>query len=344
MLGSSLPKKSVFQVESGGSMLCFRSNRFLSLLAGVFIMTLTAIGLGGCGAKPAAPGPAQEKIKIAVIDMNQALQSHPKYADYTALQKQINLLLAKQNLVAGGPQAESSAGDQPTGSVSPLPAEPNGQNSSASTAQNQIAEKQAGIMASASRQQSELKRQANTEYDAYMAQLDEEYRQPTFELQLKLKTLQLTKEEAADLQDKLEGIRREKAAKSAAKEAELTANLTAKIQEIQSTAQEEIKRYSEAAVAQAASGPSLSDQVAQEDAAKDVTAKSEQSLFSVRDAQNLQRLQIQLAALEDLMRLDIENECGKVARAKGYDLVVTDVTLNISADDITSEVISQFKK
>ena len=202
-------------------------------------------------------------------------------------------------------------------------------------------------MATVSRQQSELKRQASAEYDAYTTQLDEEYRQPVFELQLKLKTLQLTKEEAADLQDKLEGIRREKAAKSAAKEAELAANLTAKIQELQSTAQEQIKRYSEAALAQAApvsAELSTADQAVPEAAANDAAAQSGQSLFSVGDAQNLQRLQVQLAALEDLMRLDIENECGKVARAKGYDLVVTDVTLNISADDITSEVISQFKK
>lgn len=294
--------------------------------------------LSSCASKTATE-PVQPGLKLAVIDMDKALQSHPKYQERSALQKELNTLLANQQVLAE--QAAQTTIDEKVPDQAPLDIT-TGPDQQQQQYQAKMAAKHAELNAHFDEEYAALRKQSSDEYDAYSAALDKEYQPAIFDLQLKLKTLQLSKEEGQALQDKLEKLRQEKSDQLAARQQLLSTALTAKLAELQQQSTAEMDRYGQQVTAELVPvsppvTPTAADRSVQEPPAKP-------SGLSPDELQAINRLKAKIAALDDFMIQDIENQCGKIALAKGYELVVTNVTANISADDITAEVISQFSK
>ncbi len=302
--------------------------------------------IGGCGAKPKEASVEPEKDKIAIIDMDKASASHPKQAERTALAKELQVLLAKQQFAAGRQSQATAVTDGTDGNPAALdngaPVTPTAELQA--QFQEKMLAKQAELNAALTTQQSDAKAQAAAQYNDYVAKLNEEYQSQLFDIELKRKTLQLSKEELTALQAKEEKINQEKAAKLQTKETELTELIDQKMTKAKQAASAELDQY----------GLSLHEQVAKEALSASQalavavppqsTESSAETLFTAEDAAQLDQLKGRIDALDALIFQDIENLCGKTAQLKGYSIVITSVAVNLKADDITDEVIRQFKK
>lgn len=302
--------------------------------------------LSSCASKTATE-PVQPGFKLAVIDMNKALQSHPKNQERMALEKELNTLLANQQVLAE--QVAQTAADEPVSNPAPLDMA-KGPNQQQQQYQAKMSAKHAELNALLNEKYAALRKQSSDEYDAFSDALDKEYQPSLFDLQLKLKTLQLSKEEGQALQDKIEKLHQEKNDRLAARQQQLSTALTAKVAEQQQQLAAEMERYGqqvtkELAVSPAAPMPEdMSVQPVDNTAEPVHESLAEQNAPSPDELAAINRLKAKISALETFMIQDIENDCGKIALAKGYEIVVTNVTANITADDITAEVISQFSK
>jgi hypothetical protein len=286
--------------------------------------------------------PQPQPVTIAVIDMNKALQAHPKYQEGAALQKQLTTLLTSQQALSN-----SAAGtvSEPQQAVSPLDTSAGQNMRQQQQYQEKMSAKQAQLKTAFDAKYTPLRKQASDEYDAYSAQLDKEYQPALFDLQLKLKTLQLTKEDGEALQGKLDNLHKEKADKLAAKEQQLSTALTAKMAAEQQRSTAELNNYGQQTAAELhkAEPAQAAAPTAAVTNAPDQQQSGQQPSLSPEALAAIDQVKAQKAAVEALMIQDIENQCGKIAQAKGYEIVVTNVTANIQADDITDEVIAQFK-
>jgi hypothetical protein len=296
--------------------------------------------------KPTTDIPQPQKVTIAVIDMNKALQAHPKYQEGAALQQQLNTLLASQQALAN--QQVAAASNNPgSQSVVPQLDTAGGQNVSQQQQQlyqEKMSAKQAQLKTAFDAQYAAARTQASAEYDAYSAQLDKADQPTMFDIQLKLKTLQLSKEDGEALQAQVDKIHKEKADKLAAKEKQISTALTAQMTAEQQRSAAQLESYGKQVASDLRSSAAAAPiEAPVSTAASDQVQPSGQTPSPSPDAlAAINKVKAQLAALQALMIQDIENQCGKIAQAKGYEIVVTNVTANIHADDITAEVIAQF--
>lgn len=303
--------------------------------------------LSSCASKTANE-PVQPGFKLAVIDMNKALQSHPKNQERAALQKELNTLVLNQQVLADqSAESDAMAEQAPIQASLDMAA---AQDVKQQQYQAKMSAKHVELNTLFNEKYSALRKQSSDEYDAYSAALDKEYQPSFFELQLKLKTLQLSKEEGQALQDKLDKLRQEKNDRLEARHQQLSTALTAKLTEQQQQSTAELEHYGQQVTvdlegAEQVTLPTEPSAPPVESGTGPIPASPEgQSGLSPDELAAINRLKAKIAVLEDFMIQDIENNCGKIALAKGYELVVTNVTANITADDITAEVISQFSK
>lgn len=307
------------------------------LLTCCLLFAAITLLVSGClSHSPVAP-PQPSNAAIAVIDMDKAMQAHPKYQEGIDLQKQLNTLLASQQVLANQQPVATDAG---TGSPDLATSDIAGQNMhDQQLYQEKMSAKQAQLKTDFDAKYTALRKQASDEYNAYSEQLDKEYQPTVFDIQLKLKTLQLTKEEGDALQAKLDKLNKEKSDKLAAKEKELTTALNGQLADEQRRSAAELDSYGQ----QTAAALRSADPPAANVAVPNQEQTAPQPPVSPDNQAAIDQLKAQMAALKALMIQDIENQCGKIAQDKGYEIVVTNVTANIHADDITADVIAQFK-
>ncbi|MBP2627219.1 MAG: outer rane chaperone Skp (OmpH) [Firmicutes bacterium] len=305
-------------------------------------MLVFALFTAGCGTKQAqdtkAPGP-----QVGIIDMNKAIKSHPKYNQLMVLGQQADTLAAQ--LEAQQLANQQSAATQ-GGSIPDM-------------SQNQMAElnkafeqefnakmsaKQEELNPKITAKADTIRRLLSDEMNAYNDQLDKEYQPQIFNLQLKLKTVQLAKEEAAVLQAELEKIQTQRSEALAAKQAQLAARM------------DELLAPEKAAVEQqlAAYAKQLNEEISKQAAAKQaeiVARNNEQQIPAAQVEQAPSQIQEQLAmkhqeiqALQGYIIANITEKTAKVAAESGFEAVLTNVAVNISAVDITTQVIAECNK
>ncbi len=322
-----------------------KSKISFALLTCCLLLVVFALFHSSFISKPVTDIPQPPKVTFAVIDMNKALQAHPKYQEGAALQQQLNTLLASQQALANqqAAAASNSLGSQP---AVPQLDSTNGQNISQQQQQlyqEKMSAKQAQLKTAFDAKYAASRKEASTEYDAYSAQLDKEDQPAMFDIQLKLKTLQLSKEAGEALQAQLDKLQQEKSDKLAAKEKQISTALTAQMTAEQQRSAAQLESYGKQVAADLRSAvPAAPAATAATEAPDQVQSSGTAPSPSPDALAAIDKVKAQLAALQTLMVQDIENQCGKIAQAKGYEIVVTNVTANIHADDITAEVIAQF--
>ncbi|WP_126720621.1 OmpH family outer membrane protein [Lucifera butyrica] len=305
------------------------------------ILVVPAILLAGCFNAPKNPGPKVTFTpKMGLIDMQKAIQSHPRYKDFQEMQKQYNTLVLKLKTAQGqaraangGPAPQALSSQQAAGLDETLSAE----------FKSKMTAQQNTLQAQLNEKLTQVRSDLNKQMDEYKAEVDKTYQPQIFNLQLKLKTLRLSKEEMTSLQQQLEQLQNERDAKLAAKQKELQAKMNEAMAPESKAMQTELDQYAK----------QLRAELDQEGAAKRAQMLAAAPLIPpVAPAAGandelvgqLNSLKEQMQTLQEQIVQDIRDKTAKVAAEKGLDTVLTNVTVNASGVDVTDAVIAEFKK
>ncbi|HWQ62038.1 MAG TPA: hypothetical protein VN521_06980, partial [Negativicutes bacterium] len=198
-----------------------------------FIAAVVAsLVVAGCGSQQAKTTPAPAPSKLGVIDMDKAIKAHPRYADVMRIQKE-NAALAS-GLDADKAQAAGMPGPDGASGL---------EQAAAKEFEARMTAKDAEVRTRLETAAEQVRRDMTSELDAYVRELDKEYQPKLFNLQLKLKTVQLSKEEAAALQVEVDKLQQERAVKTAARQQELLNKADAAMKAKQSVSEQEMADY-----------------------------------------------------------------------------------------------------
>lgn len=301
----------------------------------VFVAAFTA----GCLDKSAKDTNATP-ASVGVIDMTKAVQAHPKYQQLTVLKQQLNTIIA-----------QAQAKQQPVPSLSP--ANPMQDHAALNTAFEQeykekMSAKQAELHQRLVAKADQLRSQLASEFKEYTGEVDKEYQPQIFSLQLKLKTIQLSKEEMAALQAELEKVQQIRSEKLAVKEKQFAEQMDKTMAPEQAAVEQELAAYSQ----------QLNNQLAQKAAAKgaEIEARNNSlananSMSNAAASNQIRELEKQagmkkqeISALEQAIIQDVRDTAAKVAAERQLDTIIANIQINVSAVDITESVIAEFKK
>lgn len=302
----------------------------------IFLATVL-LTVAGCSKTPAADTKSQQQT-VGVIDVNKAIKAHRQYAAVEQLQQEVNTLTRQL-------AAEKSHKAGRTAPTANLPATAAaGLNSAAEQEYTaKMAAKQDEFNAQLAARAAQIRQQLAPQLDAYTKEIDKDYQPQIFNLQLKLKTVQMKKEESVAVQQQLEKIQAERAGKLTAKQQELAKQM------------EEVMAKEQAQYAQqlAAYEATLHDQIQQQQAAQqklqaartvpNTIDESPEKTASIIEQQLAAKHQ-ELNALQQQIIKDTEDTAARIAAERGLTAVLTKVKVNISAIDITDAVIAEFKK
>lgn len=301
----------------------------------VFVAAFTA----GCFNKSAKDTNATP-ASVGVIDMTKAVQAHPKFQQLNALKQQFNTLIAQA-------KAKQQSGTS-LPSVKPLQ-DPAALNTVFEQEyKEKMSAKQSELHQRLAAKADQLRSQLGAEFKDYTGEIDKEYQPQIFSLQLKLKTLQLSKDEMAALQAELEKVQQIRNEKLAAKEKQLAEQMDKTMAPAQVAVEQELAAYSQ----------QLNNQLAQKAAAKGAEIEARNS--SLTDANSLANAaasnQIreieqqagmkkqEVSVLEQAIVEDVRDKAAKVAAERQLDTIITNIQMNVNAVDITEAVIAEFKK
>ncbi|SFL62118.1 molecular chaperone Skp [Pelosinus propionicus] len=308
-----------------------------------FLIMILAFMLlvAGCSTKKVQDAKEPQPL-IGIVDMKKAVQSHPKYKQVLSLEQEVRSISAQA-------QAQQAAMAQNAQRTLNLPEASQGDLAELNKAfQQEFTEKMSlkekEVNTKLATKENSIHQTFSDEFKVYTDEIDKEYQPQIFNLQLKLKTVQLTKEEAASLEEQLETLQTQRTEKIAEKQKQLSEQMTEKIAPDKEAAQRELETYSK----------QVNQELSQKAAAKqeEIAARSTQSLSlpgsTTTEADNIQQQammkQQELKVLQDSIIQDINDKIGKVAIDSGLEAVLTNVTVNVSGVDITAAVIAECNK
>lgn len=296
--------------------------------------TAAALALASGCSKPASDTKAPVSSPIGVIDMAKVIKSHPQYAELDRFNKQLNNLAAEIEQRSSSPQPAGVAGGLPGSAEQGLA------NALEQEFNAQMAQKQAEIETRLNAKADQIRGELSAAMQAYVAQVDQEYQPRIFSLQLKLKTVQLTKEEAEKIQKEIEGLQAERTSKLTSKEQELAAELQARMLPVQAAAKQEMSAYAQELNAKSQNAYA---QKAAELSSRSGQAPVSEPVISGLEQQAAMKKQ-EITALEEYIIKDVRDKAAKVATEKKLDAVLANIRTNIQAVDISDAVIAEFKK
>ena len=319
------------------------------LLCCLLLIVAIATSLSGCLNKQAQDTKTPQLI--GVVDLDRAMRAHPRWSQLQELNKKINTLFAQQQQTQ---DAQALAGkESASDAASLLPAdEQNGIDAFLKEEYTaKMAARQTELNVALQEKIAALHRQTANEYQSYAEELEKEYQPELFSLQLKIKTLQMDKEQMSAVQQEIDKIQAEKEAKLTAKNQELSAQFQAAVAPYRAEMEGQLSGYAQNLEAEQAA-KRAEKTVQQQQFAAALTAPDEQAAPGLdeppADTTDIDReiavLKQQIAVLQDIMIADIRDKTAKIAAEKGIDTVLANVDVNISAQDITNEVIAEFKK
>ena len=303
-------------------------------------MLVSALFIAGCGTKQAEDTKAPATL-VGIIDVKKAVKAHPKYNQLMALGQQADVISAQL-------EAQQMAAVQGSSTAS-----------LAGMFQNEAAELDKAFEqqfnAKMSVKQEELNRQIGAKADkahqtlsdemkAYSDQLDKEYQPRIFNLQLKLKTVQLAKEEIAVLQTELDKTQAQRSEALAAKQGQLAARLEELLAPEKAAAEQQLAAYAKelhAEISNQAAGKQA--EMAARNNVQQLPAAQMGQSFSKSQEQLVMKQQ-EIQALNGFILADIKDKTAKVAASSSLETVLTNVAVNISAVDITTQVIAECNK
>lgn len=300
--------------------------------------------VAGCGTKKVEDAKVSQEPLVGVIDINKAVKSHPKYNQLQSLEQEANTIVAQV-------KSQQAAAAQRSQAILPLPGMSEGDMAELNKAfQQQFTEKMSvkekEINTRLAAKENAFHQTLSDEFKNYTAQVDKEYQPQIFNLQLKLKTVQLTKEETASLQSELEALQTQQADKMSGKQKELAAKMNELLAPDKAAASQELESYSkqvneELSKQAAAKQAEIAARTTQQTPAPDINLQG-QAASDLE--QRLVMKQQEIQALQDSIIENIKDKTSKVAIERSFEAVLTNVTVNVNGVDITDAVIAECNK
>lgn len=297
--------------------------------------------VAGCGKKQVQDTKESEP-QVGVVDIKKAVQSHPKYNQLLSLEQEARTISAQAEAQQAA-MVQKAQGDLvlPEGSQGDL-AELNKALQQEFTEKMSVKEKE--INARLSVKENAIHQTLSEELKTYAEGLDKEYQPQIFNLQLKLKTVQLTKEEAASLQEQLEKLQKQYADKISDKQKQLVVQMTEKMAPDKAAAEQELEAYSKL----------VNEEISKQASVKqaEIAARNTQkpsmpatnNQISDNIGQQLIMKQQEIQVLQNSIIQDVKDKAGKIAIESGFEAVLTNVVMNVSGVDITDAVIKECNK
>ena len=303
------------------------------------MMLVFVLFIAGCGTKK-AEDTTPPVPQVAVIDMNKAFKAHPKYNQLVTLGQQADTIAAQLDA-----QQLATNRQIPT---QPIPDVSDNQLAELNKASEQefsakMSAKQDELNPRLAAKAEAIRGTLSAEMKTYTEQVDKEYKPQVFNLQLKLKTVQLTKEETTALQTELEKIETQHSATLNAKQEQLAGRMDELMAPEKAAIQQQLAAYAtelNAEISKKAAGKQA-EIVARGSEQQMPTTVTEQVPV---DTSPLALKKQELEALQESIIADITDKTGKVAIDNGFAAVVANVAVNVSAVDITTQVITECNK
>jgi len=303
-------------------------------------MLVFVLFIAGCGTKKQAEDTTPPAPQVAVIDMNKAFKAHPKYNQLLALGQQADTIAAQleaQQLAANRQIPAQSIPDVSDNQLSELNKASEQEFSAKMSAKQDELNPRLAVKAEA------IHGTLADEMKTYTDQVDKEYKPQIFNLQLKLKTVQLTKEQTTALQGELEKIETQRSEALSVKQQQLAGRMDELMAPEKAAIQQQLTAYA----------TELNTEISKKAAAKqtEIVARGNEQQIPLAvteptavDTSPLAMKKQELEALQEAIITDITDKTGKVAIDNGFAAVVANVTVNVSAVDITTQVIAECNK
>lgn len=294
-----------------------------------FCLLIPALLISACG-KPNAGE------KLAVISWEKALEAHPQQTRLRKLREEYDLLLAKRR------EQEVFGKTQMSGLARLQQLKQNSRRSFlAADFQTQMAERQAAEQERLKVSAQQAEQSVAQEFAGEETRLEEQYRLRLFNLRLKLDSLRLTEEERRRCELEL-------AQAQAARERDRAALLHRKRARMDQLMEPEIQAMQQrmdafAVQLRAQMAATLRSEQGQESTALREAPILLDRALEVADRE-LDRRQQAVEALERSITKDVESAVTKLARERGYTVVFHKYRTNVTAEDITPDVLSELSK
>jgi len=301
--------------------------------------------MAGCGTKQTQETTPSAAPQVGIIDMNAAVKAHPKYKQLMVLEEQADAMADKLEAeqLANAAQAQQM---QKTALAPDMSSnEIDGLNQAAEQEDNtKLTAKEREINDKLANKAKELSHKLTEEMNAYSDQVEKEYQPQIFNLQLKLKVVQLSKEEAASLQTELDKLQTQHSEALALKQEQLSKRMNELMAPEKATLGQEFETYRN----------QVADERAQKVAAKQIEIMNrgdEQRIpvatkdpMTSKVPEELAMKQQEIQQLQGLIIDNITENTAKVAAEGGFEIVLIHVVVNVSAVDITTQVIAECNK
>ncbi|MBR1590926.1 MAG: OmpH family outer membrane protein [Acidaminococcaceae bacterium] len=295
----------------------------------LLLVTGLALLLSSCG----KPGSGE---RIAVVNWDKALEGHTRYALLQRQKEEYNLLLDKrrEQEIAGKTQMNSLAKLQQLKLRSR-------QSFLSAGFMTRMAERQAAEQEQLKKLSSRYADEVDKELAAEEKKLDEHYRLRIFNLRIKLDTVRMMPEEREKLNAELKAVQ-------AARERDRMLLMQHKIGLVNQRMQPHVNAMRQrldayARQLQAQMMDSLKKNAEQDASALQKAPGSLKDLLGSVD-EELDKRQQGIESLETSIKKDMESVVAKLAKERGYTVVFHKYRTNVSADDITGDVIAGLKK
>ena len=303
------------------------------------ILLLSAVLFTGCSRSKTPETNPPEVPQVGVIDMDKAINAHPKYQEWQKLKQQAATL--RQQLSGQGNPTPSTAAapalDLQGSAAAGLQA------AAAQEFNAKMAAKQQELQVALAEKAAEVHGELSSQLKAYAQELDKEYQPQIFNQQLKLQTVRLDEKQATEVKKTLDALKAEQAEKMAAKEKELSQSVDVLMAPEKEAKEQELAAYAQKVNAElnaktSSQTANMSAQIAQPIIPSATTTANTQL------EQQLGMKQQEINVLEETILNDIRDKTAKVATERRLDTVLTGYQVNITAVDITNAVIAAFKK
>lgn len=332
----------------------------------LFCLALLLILLVGCGGKQKSVTAPPVEEKIGVVDLEQAVKSHPKWQQIEELESKLAVI--KKEYQQGLNSADSN---QQLGQL---------QQEKMASRQLQLAEKQkewdreqetlwkgleqkmqAKKLATEQLFQQELEKvqtEKKKELDAYAKQLKFLYGTQIVNLQLKLQFANLSEEERKNKKEELDKLIQEQQDKLQTKQQEIEEDLNREMQGTQLVLSKQIKEYQAQEEAQIKAKLEAKYQTWQSQQAQEMTNEDQEWKKMVVDHQqqfdqkfkDMQKIEKQVKDLkqareqiEQQIIADLKDIAAQIAQQENFKAVVVNHRVNALGIDITWKVIEKAK-
>ena len=294
----------------------------------MLLLVIAALASSACGKQPAGE-------KIAVVNWDKAWEAHPQQAQLRKVKQEYEQLLAKR-------QEQAVIGKTRLGALARLQQlkENSKRSFLAADFQTRMLEQQALEQKHLQTLSEQFSQEVDRELSAEEKKREEQYQLKLFNLRLKLEALRLTAEERGRLQQEMERLQ-------AARDRDSVALSRYKMQRVRQKMEPEIQAVQQRlnAFAQQLQGE-MKTRLQDESAANAALAQAPAALDQVlsRVDRELDGRQQARETLENSIKKDIESVVVKLGKERGYSVVFHKYRANVSAADITDDVIADVRK